>query len=47
MRAVDIGRGTEIKVKDKNDNESTSIVGNHNTWYYLVKEQGITHWFNE
>ena len=35
------------KVKDKNGNEGFSNVTDHHIWYYMAKEAGITHWFNE
>lgn len=48
MKASDIMQGyTEVKVKDKDGNESISHVSDHNVWYYIVKEAGITHWWNE
>lgn len=47
MLAVDFLTGTTYKVKDKNKNEFTSTVGDHNTWYYTAKEEGITHWWND
>ena len=36
----------DILVKDVNGNEFESRVGDHNVWYYMAKEAGITHWFN-
>jgi len=48
MNAMDLLTGGTIhKVKFKNGKEGKSIVGDHNTWYYGAKEQGITHWYNE
>lgn len=40
-------RFVKVKVKDKDGKEFESQVGDHNTWYYMVKEDGITHWWNE
>lgn len=47
-KAMDITKGyTKYKVKDKNGNEFITQVKDHTTWYYFVaKEQEITHWFN-
>ena len=36
-----------IKVKYKDGTESTSQVGDHHMWYYMAKDSGITHWYNE
>ena len=36
-----------VKVKDGQGNESESTVGDHHVWYYIMKENGITHWYNE
>ncbi len=36
-----------VKVKDKDGKEFESQVGDHNTWYYFAKENGITHWWND
>lgn len=48
MYAIDIMQGyTPYKVKDKNGNEFESAVSDHNIWYYMAKETGITHWLNE
>lgn len=47
MLAVDFLTGTTYKVKDKQGAEFLSIIGDHNTWYYYAKENGITHWYNE
>lgn len=35
------------KVKDKNGEEFYTQVTDHNIWYYMAKEAGITHWLNE
>lgn len=37
----------DVKVKDKDGNEFMTRVGDHHTWYYMMKEEGVTHWFNE
>ena len=43
-----LNRGyTVVKVKDKDGNEYNSYVTDHHIWYYRVKEQGITHWWND
>jgi hypothetical protein len=47
MYIEDMFTGTEYKVKDENGKEFTSVVGDHNVWYYLAKEAGITHWWND
>jgi hypothetical protein len=47
MYAIDIMQGyTLYKVKDKDGNEFESTVSDHNVWYYMAKEAGITHWWN-
>lgn len=47
MHAVDSMQGyTLYKVKDKDGNEFESAVSDHNVWYYMAKEAGITHWLN-
>lgn len=35
------------KVRNEIGEESLSRVADHDTWYYRVKEDGITHWLNE
>ena len=47
MMAEDICTGTTYKVRYKDGSEGTSLVGDHNTWYYTAKEAGITHWLQE
>jgi hypothetical protein len=47
MLAKDLFTGTAYKVKDKDEKEFVSIVGDHSVWYYEAKELGITHWWNE
>lgn len=48
MLAIDYFKGgTVYKVKDKNGNEFVSSVMDHSIWYYLAKEAGVTHWWNE
>lgn len=48
MYTIDIMQGyTLYKVKDKDGNEFESAVSDHNVWYYMAKEAGITHWWNE
>lgn len=37
----------KIKVRNKEGKEGESQVADHNVWYYMAKEQGITHWLNE
>ena len=47
MYAIDINKGfTVVKVKDKDGNVFESSVSDHNIWYYVAKESGITHWWN-
>ena len=47
MYAIDyFNGGTTYKVKDKDGNEFTSTVMDHNVWYYMAKEAGVTHWWN-
>ena len=47
MYAIDIMQGYTLhKVKDKDGNEFESGVSDHNVWYYMAKEAGITHWWN-
>jgi len=47
MYAIDIMQGyTLYKVKDKDGNEFESAVSDHNVWYYMAKNAGITHWWN-
>lgn len=48
MMAMDIFQGgTMYKVKYADGEENFSMVSDHNTWYYMAKEEGITHWWNE
>lgn len=48
MCAEDVGQGyTTYKVKDIDGNEFESGVSDHNVWYYMAKENGITHWWNK
>jgi hypothetical protein len=48
MYAIDIEKGfSTFRVKDANGNEFESYVSDHNTWYYMAKQNGITHWYNE
>ena len=45
MMAKDIHHGGTIyEVKQMDGSVSISIVGDHNVWYYMAKECGITHW---
>lgn len=47
MYAIDIGKGYSVyKVKDKDGKEFETGVSDHNVWYYMAKEIGITHWWN-
>ena len=47
MYGIDIMQGYKLyKVKDKDGNEFESAVSDHNVWYYMAKEAGITHWWN-
>lgn len=39
--------GTKIKVLHPDLGEGYSYVLDHDTWYYNVKKQGITHWWKE
>ena len=48
MLAMDIMvGGSEYKVRYEDGTEGTTMVSDHNTWYYYAKETGITHWLNE
>ncbi len=48
MKALDIMEGyTAYKVKDKDGEEFETRVSDHDIWYYIAKEAGITHWWNE
>jgi hypothetical protein len=48
MYAGDIMQGyTEFKVRFSDGTEGKSRVSDHNIWYYIAKEQGVTHWLNE
>lgn len=48
MNASDLLTGyTTYTVKNAEGKESTTIVSDHNTWYYYAKEAGITHWLKE
>jgi len=44
MWAKDLHTGTEIEVRDAKGNVGESVVGDHGPWYYMAKENGITHW---
>lgn len=39
--------GTGYRIKFANGYEGTSMVSDHNVWYYEAKEADITHWWNE
>ena len=46
--AKDIVQGYTIyKVKFNDGSEGESCVTDGSVWYYLAKEAGVTHWFNE
>lgn len=46
--AKDVAQGYSVyKVKDKGGNESEARVTDHHAWYYMAKEAGITHWWND
>jgi hypothetical protein len=48
FKAMDFMQGGSVyKVKNKDGEEYESMVGDHNTWYYLAKSDGITHWWND
>ena len=48
LKAVDLFEGgTEYKILFEDGVESYSRVADPNTWYYLAKETGITHWYNK
>lgn len=38
--------GSRYKVRTADGHEGYSIVSDHNVWYHIAKEQGITHWWN-
>lgn len=45
--ASDVGQGGSLyKVKNARGRELCSLVSDHNVWYHMAKEQGITHWWN-
>ncbi len=46
--ALDVVQGySSYKVRYADGSEGMTKVSDHSTWYYLAKEKGITHWFNE
>lgn len=48
MLGKDIFQGfTFYRVKFNTGEERKSGVADHNTWYYMAKERGVTHWFND
>jgi hypothetical protein len=48
MMARDILQGgTKYRVKYINGSEGETMVSDHNVWYYLAKDAGVTHWFNK
>jgi len=48
MYAIDIMKGySEFKVKYDDGKEDVAWISDHNVWYYVAKEAGITHWFND
>lgn len=48
MLAMDIFQGyTKYRVKFFDGTEGTSAVSDHNIWYYMAKDAGITHWWND
>lgn len=47
MLARDFATGTPILVRNAEHVETTTIVCDHNVWYYMMKEAGVIEWFNE
>ena len=46
--AIDVAQGFSVyKVKDAAGSVFESAVSDHDTWYHMAKETGITHWLNE
>jgi len=44
----DVWKGySTYKVKYEDGTEDESFVTDHTTWYYRVKDDGITHWYND
>jgi hypothetical protein len=47
FKAIDImNGGSAYIVRDKDGREFQTQIADHNVWYYIAKEQGITHWWN-
>ena len=45
---LDVEEGySTYKVKYKDGRESESRVTDHQTWYYMAKDAGVTHWWND
>jgi len=47
MLATDFLTGTQYKVKFSDGRDGKTPVSDHNVWYYMAKDEGITHWWNE
>lgn len=45
MKSV-IKGGTSVRVYHPENGVGFSIVSDHDSWYYRVKEKGVTHWYN-
>jgi len=46
--AKDFEQGyTIVKVKNSDGNTAESYCTDHNMWYYIMKEAGVTHWLSE
>lgn len=47
-KAIDFEKGfTRVKVKDSNGVIQYTQCTDHNMWYYMMKELGVTHWWND
>ncbi len=47
-KAVDFEQGyTSVKVKNSEGETGYSQCADHNMWYYLMKDSGVTHWWND
>ncbi len=47
IHIISIDRDGYIKIQGLWENEFESIVGDHHVWYYMAKDNGVTHWWHE
>lgn len=48
FRAIDLLKGGSVyKIRYKDGSEDATKVSDHNLWYKLAKDAGVTHWYND